>query len=375
MSRTMLPVVEGGAARGATRRDVTARFRAKLTANVTRLMRRSEGVARQFMPSVEELEEYGGTETPFEEGKDNRGIYGLERIYEDRAVLTPYFDCSAYCRYCFKKTRTLAGDGRAMTPEDVDRAIAYIAADPRIRIVLVTGGDPLVRPELLRAVLDRAAAIPHVRQLRIGTRNLLFRPELLDDAMADWLASSQRLDPADLAASRSLALAVSINHPDELYPAYVRALRRLLERGVVVRAQVTLLKGVNDDAATLRRLYESFAAVGLTPYYLYHCMPVVGARHFRTSVQRGLDLLEELAPLTGALAPHYVYVTPVGKHRLGRGAQLEHVERAGRRWIRATTPYRAVDFLAFSDSEALPPMHEVDAAGRIVSHYPDGEDG
>ena len=154
MSRTMLPVVEGGAARGATRRDVTARFRAKLTANVTRLMRRSEGVARQFMPSVEELEEYGGTETPFEEGKDNRGIYGLERIYEDRAVLTPYFDCSAYCRYCFKKTRTLAGDGRAMTPEDVDRA-------RRMRVICRLG--------VLRSTVGLGSSIsPTLRSFSLG---------------------------------------------------------------------------------------------------------------------------------------------------------------------------------------------------------------
>jgi KamA family protein len=363
-----------GAAPALSRRDVVARFRARLTPDLSALVKRSPAVARQFLPDAMELVDFGGTEAPFEEGKLNRGIYGLERLYNDRAVLTPYFDCSAYCRYCFKKTRTLAGDGRKMTEDEIENAAAYIRSDPRIEIVLITGGDPLLDIPLLRRVLDTVVTIQHVRAIRVGTRNILFQPERLDNEVADLLASYNRLDEADLRRSKSLAVAFSLNHPDEITPAVARAVQRLVRRGVVVRGQVTLLKGVNDDAATLLDLYRLFAAIGIVPYYLYHCMPVVGAHHFRTSVQRGLDILSALAPSTGAAAPTYVYVTPVGKHRLGAGHALDHVEHDGRRYIRATTPYLARDFLQNTGKPALPPLHEIGRGGYIISHYLDGND-
>lgn len=348
-------------------------FRARLTPELAALVRRSDAVARQFVPDARELIEFGGTPAPFEEGRQNHGRYGLERVYADRAVLTPYFDCSAYCRYCFKKTRTLAGDGRRMTEAEIDDAVAYIASDERIRIVLITGGDPLVDVPLLKTVLDRVIEIPHVNAIRIGTRNILFQPDQLTDELADLLASYNRIDYDDLRRSKSLAIGLSLNHPDELTPGVARAARRLIARGIVVRGQVTLLKDINDDAATLRDLYDIFAAVGIVPYYLYHCMPVVGALHFRTPVQRGLDILRELAPLTGAIAPTYVYVTQIGKHRVAPGMKLEYVEIEGRRHVRATSPYLARDFLELTGRSALPPLHETDPQGYIVSHYLDGE--
>jgi lysine 2,3-aminomutase len=354
------------------RRDLVARFRARLTPELAKLARQHPAIARQFVPDLRELVEFGGTPEPFEEGKLTRGIYGLERVYEDRAVITPYFDCSAYCRYCFKKTRTLAGDGRRMSEEDIEKAARYIESDARIRIVLISGGDPLIDVPLLKRVLERIVRIPHVTAIRIGTRNILFRPAALTDEIASLLAGYNRVDFGDLRQSKSLALGFSLNHPAEITPDVARAVRRLVTRGVIVRGQVTLLREVNDNVQTLLDLYHMFAAVGIVPYYLYHCMPVVGAGHFRTTVQRGLDILNEMARFTGAYAPTYVYVTPVGKHRLAPHQPLEYVERHGKRHIRATTPYRARDFLEFTGKCVLPANHEVDANGFIVSHYLDG---
>lgn len=361
-------------ARDADRREVLQRFHAKMTPELSVLVRRSPAVARQFLPDARELVEFGGTEAPFEEGKLNHGLYGLERLYEDRAVLTPYFDCSAYCRYCFKKTRTLAGEGRRMTDDEIEAAARYIESDPRLTIALITGGDPLIDVPLLKKVLDRVARIPTVRSIRVGTRNILFQPERLDDEVADLLASYNQIDCSDIRRGRSLAVAVSFNHPDELTENVVRAVRRLVSRGIVVRGQVTLLREVNDVAATMLDLYSCFAAIGVVPYYLLHCMPVVGAAHFRTTVQRGLDILQALAARTGALAPTYIYVTPAGKHRLAPGQPLAYVDLEGRRYIRATTPYRAADFFEFTGKDELPPLHEVDEAGYIVSHYLDGDE-
>lgn len=156
--------------------DVIGKFRTKMSPALSRLAKQSDPVAKQFIPSPYEALDFG-TEKPFEEGKNNHGIYGLERVYEDRAVLTPYFECSAYCRYCFKKSRTLAGSAKRMSDEDIDKAIRFIESDSRIRTVLITGGDPLVDPRLLEKVLDKVFPIPHIRNIRIGTRNILFSPE------------------------------------------------------------------------------------------------------------------------------------------------------------------------------------------------------
>lgn len=370
---TARPVDPGYHPDVAERAAILKRFHARLTPELSRLVKAQPAIARQFLPDARELIEFGGTEAPFEEGKLNHGIYGLERLYVDRAVITPHFECSAYCRYCFKKTRTLAGGTRPMTDSDVEQAAVYIESDPRIRIVLITGGDPLVDIDFLRRVLDRVARIPNVSALRVGTRNILFRPEALTEDAAAMLAGYNRVDCDNLAASKSLAVAFSLNHPDEITPAVARAVRRLVTRGIIVRGQVTLLKGVNDDPSTLLHLYSLFATVGIVPYYLFHCMPVVGAVHFRTSVQRGLDILRLLAARTGALAPMYVYVTPVGKHRMGLEHQFEYAEIAGQRYIRALSPYRVDDFFEFTGRTSLPPHHEGDAQGRIISHYLDGD--
>src|SRR5262249_22644022 len=135
-----------------------------------------------------------------------------------------------------------------------------------------------------------------------------------------------------------------------------------------------LLKAINDDATTMRALLDRFLMLSIVPYYLFHCMDVVGTYHLRTSVQRGLDILHELAPLSGVYAPTYVYVTPIGKHRISPGAALDYREINGQRYIRAVSPYRADRFLEFSGRGHLPPLHERYPDGFIVSHYLDGND-
>lgn len=353
--------------------EVLKRFRSKVSPSLGKLVKESDAVAKQFIPSPYEALEFG-TEKPFEEGKNNHGIYGLERIYEDRAVLTPYFECSAYCRYCFKKTRTLGGEAKRMTDENIDAAIRYIGSDSRIKTVLITGGDPFIDAELLEQVLVKVAEIPHVRNIRVGTRNILFQPEAITDELAEMIARFNHIDYENPANSRNISVGLSINHVDELTPDVIRAAQRFISRGIIIRGQTVLMKGINDNPQAILELISMFLAVGIVPYYLFHCMPVIGAKHFRTSVQRGIDILNAISRFSGSTAPHYVYVTPIGKHRVGPGHQLEYVEIEGLKYIKATTPYKATDFLEFSDNDKLPPLHEINEDGYVVSYYLDGDD-
>lgn len=354
-------------------RDVMQQYRSKMSPSLAKLAKESDAVMKQFAPSHLEAEPFGTTK-PFEEGKNNHGIYGLERIYEDRAVITPYFECAAYCRYCFKKSRTLAGEAKRMSDSDINRAVEFIRQDTRIKTALITGGDPFLDVELLQKVLDQVSQIDHIRNIRVGTRNILFSPETVSDELADLLASYQQIDYQNPRNSRNISVGLSINHVDELTPAVVGAYQKLLKRGVAVRGQTVLLKGINDSVGAIQELMEAFLCTGIVPYYFLHCMPVVGAKHFRTTVQKGIDIIRELSARSGSYAPHYVYVTPAGKHRLGPDAKLTYQMIDGKRYIRAVTPYRAEDFLAFSDNDTLPELHETDEDGYIVSRYLDGEE-
>lgn len=377
---TKLPIYEEGVsvspplAASSARRQIVGKYRSKVTRHLSMLIKRSPAVAKQFIPDDRELVEYGGTESPFEEGKNNHGIYGLERVYADRAVITPYFECGAYCRYCFKKTRTLAGEAKRMTDEDVARALAYIRADSRIKTALITGGDPMMDLDLLKQVLDGLIEIPHVSSIRLGTRNILFNPAQINDEIADWLAGYTYIDYQKIENSRTLSIGFSLNHADEISPEVARAVHTLTRRGIVVRGQVTLLKGINDSVKDIRELYELFSKINIVPYYLYHCMPVVGGFHYRTTVQKGLDILHALSARTGAIAPTYTYVTQIGKHRLAPGVPLDYNYIQGKRYLRATTPYKADEFLEYTGKSQLPPLHTKNEAGYIVSHYMDGED-
>ena len=355
------------------RRDVTRQFRGGVTPYLSSLVKKSDAIRKQFVPHYLEGLDFG-RDAPFEEGKNNRGIYGVERIYEDRAVLTPYFDCAAYCRYCFKKTRTLAGDAAVMSEDNIRRALSYIASDPRIDTVLITGGDPLARPEMLEGILDGIALIPHVNKIRIGTRHILFNPEHITDDLCRLLARYNRPCTSDPLRGLSLSLGVSFNHSDELTVEVAEALRRLTSHGLGIRGQTVLLKGINDDAATLRALLDRFVMLSIVPYYLLHCMDVTGTYHLRTSVQKGIDILSKLASRSGVYAPNYVYVTPVGKHRIGPGSRLDYRTIDGKKYIRSVSPYIADEFLEFSGQQKLPPLHSRDEDGFVVSHYLDGND-
>lgn len=352
---------------------VHKRFRTKISPYLGKLVKNSEAIARQFLPDREEMISFG-TDAPFEEGKDNQGIYGLERIYEDRAVLTPYFECSAYCRYCFKKTRTLAGEAKRMSDQNIEEAIGYVAADRRIKTVLITGGDPFIDPNLLFKVLDKVVDIPHVNCIRVGTRNILFAPDKITDDMAHRLAQYNYVDPFHSERSKNLSVGLSINCVEELRPEVITAARKIIQAGITVRGQVALLKGVNDSAPAIRNLMEAFLRIGMIPYYLFHCMPVIGTRHFRTTVKKGQKILEDIQALSGSLTPIYVFVTPVGKIRLMHNTPLDYVTIDGQRFIRTVTPYKASEFFEYAGRKSLPPLHEINGNGYIVSHYLDGED-
>jgi len=350
---------------------VIAKYPARITPYLKTLIKRSEALRKQYLPSPKELTTLG-TATPFEEGKESSATYGLERLYRDRVLLTPHFDCPAYCRFCYKKSRVLRNQ-KSMSFEEIDKAVNEVGQMKQVRGVLITGGEPFMNLRKLFYMLDKVSKLDNIFEIRIGTRCLLNKPELFTDELCDRLASYNRPNWRDPAKSKYLAINVHFNHPDELAPEVVFACHKLTSRGITLRNQTVLLKGINDDIDTIKRLFSLLLRNNMIPYYLNHCMPVEGSDHLRTSVQKGLDIYRYLCTESSTIIPNYVYAPSGGKVHVGPDSQFDYVEQNGSRLIKVKMLYRADEFRRITKKE-LPPMHSETSDGFIQGFYLDGND-
>lgn len=350
---------------------VMEKYPARITGFLKHLMEKSEFVRKQYLPSPLEIETIG-TPTPFEEGKHSSKTYGLERLYRDRVLLTPHFDCPAYCRFCYKKSRVMRGK-RGMTFDEIDQSLSEVGQMDSVRGVLVTGGDPMMNPEKLFYLLDRVMELNNIFEIRVGTRCLLTRPEIFTTEICDRLASYTRPCFTNPAKSKYLAINVHFNHPDELAPEVIEACHKLTARGITLRNQTVLLKGINDNVDTAKTLFALLLRNNIIPYYFNHCMPVEGSDHLRTTVQKGLDIYKHLCTESSTIIPNYVYAPSGGKVHVGPDTVLNPVKHNGHNLLKIKMLYKAEEFSRIA-KKPLPPMHEITDDGYIQGMYIDGKD-
>lgn len=265
----------------------------------------NDPIRLQSVPSPLEAENPSGYELddPLEEDKDSP-VPGLTHRYPDRALLITTPNCSMYCRYCTRKRATLTRGGWEGISADDERMIQYVREHREIRDVIVSGGDPLTLPVgKLRYYLENLKAINHVDVIRIGTRVPVTLPQrLYDPELVELLASAEKV-----------YIQTHFNHPREVTPEAVRVCKSLLAAGMPINNHSVLLKGVNDDLGTMRSLLRGLLRAKVRPYYLFHCDPVIGAGHFRTSVWKGLEIMEGLrGHMSGIGIPTYVVDSPHG---------------------------------------------------------------
>jgi len=242
-------------------------------------------------------------EDPLEEDKDSP-VPGITHRYPDRCLMVTTHVCTMYCRFCTRKRATMVRGGWDAISRDDERMIEYVREHPQIRDVIVSGGDPLTLPPAkLKYFLHSLRDIPHVDVIRIGTRVPTTLPQrLYDPEMLDILESTEKV-----------WIQTHFNHPREITPEVARVCKSLLCRGMPLNNHTVLMKGVNDDLATMRKLMRALLRVKIRPYYLFHCDPVIGAGHFRTSIWKGLEIMEGLrGHLSGLAIPTYVVDAPHG---------------------------------------------------------------
>lgn len=259
-------------------------------------------VRRMIIPSVEEEADLSTGEVDPLAEKADQVAPGLTHRYPDRVLFVVTSFCTSYCRFCIRK-RNWRGSDAARDYAEVDRSLAYIRAHPEIRDVLVSGGDPLTLPPAqLDYVLAGLRAIPHVEIVRIGSREPVMLPMRITPELVEVL---ERHSP--------LWINTHFNHPNEITEESRAGIERLLRAGIPVNNQSVLLRGVNDSVETMLALVRGLVRIKVRPYYLYHCDDVKGALHLRTSVRRGIEILEGLrGHTTGFAVPTYVVDAPDG---------------------------------------------------------------
>jgi lysine 2,3-aminomutase len=291
-------------------------------------------VRRQVVPRLAELDDPAGLADPLDEVAHSP-VKNVIRVYPDRIAFCVNNECALYCRFCLRK-RMVGDEEWIMKRQELAVGLDWIRRTPEIRDVLLTGGDPLVfsddRLEWLLAELRR---IPHVEIVRLGTRLPVTLPFRVTDALCRML---ERYHP--------LWVNTHFNHPRELTPEAAEACDRLLRAGIPVGNQSVLLRGINDDVATMKALCEGLVRLRVRPYYVYQPQLLEGTAHFRVPVERGLELFRALRGRTSGYAiPLYVLDTPYGKVPLTypyfRGREGDHVvveSYDGRLWRELNPP-------------------------------------
>ena len=254
----------------------------------------------QAVPDPRELDDGLGSPDPCREQQQSP-VPGLIHRYPDRAVLMAGNQCSVFCRHCMRKRAV--GIRTAVAMEGFFEAVDYIGRHPRIREVIVSGGDPLLLTDsILADLLKRLRAIRHVEVLRIHSRVLCTLPQRITPALSAMLA---RFHP--------LYINTQFNHPREITPAATIACSRLSAAGIPLGCQTVLLKGVNDDPETMKQLVLQLLKIRVRPYYIHHPDPVAGTGHLRVPLKTGLRILRSLRGFVSGMAvPHYMIDLPGG---------------------------------------------------------------
>ncbi|MDF7799178.1 KamA family radical SAM protein [Pontiellaceae bacterium B1224] len=232
--------------------------------------------------------------------EDHRATPHLIHTYPDKVLFLATTFCSTYCRYCTRSR--MVGKPLPFDVSTFDETFQYIEEHKEIRDVLISGGDPLTMTDsVLDELLSRVRNIPHIRMVRIGSKVPVVLPQRITAELCSILRKHR------------VWLSLHFIHEAELSPETKAACRMLSDYGIGMVSQTVLLKGVNDDTQSLIDLFYGLLEINVKPYYLLQCDPVQGSEHFRTTVEKGIELIQSLhGHISGLAVPQYVIDAPGG---------------------------------------------------------------
>lgn len=317
----------------ATLKSVAARYAVAITPDMAALIDRADPldpIARQFVPDIRELDHKREERADPIGDEAHSPVPGVVHRYPDRVLLKLTHVCPVYCRFCFRREVVGPGGPQALSDQAIDVAVAYIAADPNIWEVILTGGDPfMLSPRRIAGVTERLSAIAHVKILRWHTRVPVADPARITPELVAALGSS----------SKTVYVAVHANHPRELTGTARAACARIADAGIPMLSQTVLLKGINDDPEILAALMRALVEARIKPYYLHHPDLAPGTSHFRMSIEEGQAIVRQMRGRVSGLAqPTYVLDIPGGHGKVPVGPG--YIEEDGHVIDPAGSPHR-----------------------------------
>lgn len=254
----------------------------------------------QCVPDIKELEDLDGYEDPLQEDAMSP-VPNITHRYPDRVLFLTTSQCGMYCRFCTRKRKV--GNSDKISMRQLESAFKYLEQHTEIRDVIMSGGDPLMLTDtMLEKILQRIRQIPHIEIIRIGTKMPCVLPHRITPKLCEMI---KKYHP--------IYINTHFNHPWEITPESTKACGMLADAGCPVQNQAVLMKGVNDDADVMKELFTKLLKIRVKPYYLYMADETKGANHFRTSLDKGLEIMFKLRGHTSGLAiPHFVIDAPGG---------------------------------------------------------------
>jgi len=328
-----------------------------------------QGLAVQYLRDDREETSYSEKnvkhyEAGFDPDVSSEIIPGLERLYRRCLVIEPTLACIAHCRYCLRSNYPR----HTLTEEQIVEVARYCGNDENrefLNEILITGGDPLLIPKrvelLLNSLIEYAS---NITIIRLATRVPSQDPGRVDDDVLRLFQNKPSL---------RFELATQINHPVEFFPEVIEAFGKIKQLGVKIYAQNVLLKGVNNNLATILALYDRMRLHDIEAHYLFHPVPLLGTHHFRPTVASGLDLARSLTScgfISGRAKPMFALMTDIGKITLYDGSIVDN--RDGKLLLQSN--YLFDERLQWNPSWKLPSTAEVDSDGYLRVWYLDGED-
>lgn len=266
----------------------------------------SDPIFKMAIPNSQELVNPSFlSNDPLNEESDT-AVEGLVHRYKDRALILSTSQCAMYCRYCTRK-RVAGTKDYHLTDLQLDNIVNYLKTNPEIKDVIISGGDPLtLSTRKLEKILSKVRSVPSVDIIRIGTKTPVTLPMRITSELISMI---NRYHP--------VFVNTHFNHPNEITAQSKNACLKMISRGIPVNNQSVLLKGVNDDPQIMAELCRNLLKIRLRPYYLFQCDLVKGVEHFRTTIDKGIEIMSYLrGNVSGLGIPNYIVDAPEGKGKI-----------------------------------------------------------
>jgi len=265
-------------------------------------------IRKMIVPSTGELDIHGSYDTSGE--KANTKFLGFQHKYAQTALILATSKCASYCRFCFRKRLVGKSDDEIL--KNFSRAVNYIKHHKEINNVLITGGDPLIlQTRVLKRMILQLCEIEHLDLIRFGTKVPVFLPNriLKDHELVGILGYFSR-------SLKQINFVLQIDHPKEISPQLVQAVKVLQSANIILNNQTVLLKGVNDDPDVMAELQNRLVAVGINPYYVFQCRPVKRVKNnFQVSIYDGYNIIENAKKKLNGHSKRFRYVM---SHKTGK---------------------------------------------------------